>query len=131
MMPAAIPPSVPACVVQAATDYSLPLRALLAVGLTEGGHAGTVSRNRNGTSDHGPFQINTTWVTLLQAQFGVTAEQLTHDLCWSARAAAYILRYEINAANGSFWDGIGHYHSHTPSIKAGYIERVYKNSLLF
>jgi hypothetical protein len=125
------PPSVPACVMQAAADYTLPPRALLAVWVTEGGKPGTVSRNRNGTADHGPFQINSTWVNRLSAQYGVTADILIHDLCWSARAAAYILRYEINAAGGSFWDGIGHYHSRTPALKRGYIARVYRNSWRF
>ncbi len=129
-MPADVPP-VPACMVQAAIDYSLPLRGLIAVWLTEGGRVGTESKNTNGTTDHGPMQINTVWVHRLQSQFGVTKQMLTNDFCWSVRAGAYILRYEINLAGGSFWDGIGHYHSRTPKYKYPYINRVYKNSLKF
>jgi hypothetical protein len=117
--------------VQAASEYSLPLRGLLAILLTEGGMPGTLSKNANGTIDHGPFQINTGWARRLEREFGVTASMLTHDFCWSARAAAYIVRYEINLANGSFWDGIGHYHSRTQKFKEAYIQRVYKNSLRF
>jgi hypothetical protein len=56
---------------------------------------------------------------------------ITNDLCWSFRAGAYILRYEINLARGSFWDGVGHYHSRTPQFKYRYISRVYQNSLRF
>lgn len=131
-MPVALPPpDVPACFMQAAADYALPPRALPAIWATEGGKSGTVSRNRNGTADHGPFQINTLWVKRLHTLFGISIELLTHDLCWSARAAAYILRHEINAAGGSFWDGVGHYHSRTPALKAGYIARVYRNSARF
>ena len=124
-------PPVPACVVQAAADYSIPLRALLAVWLTEGGRPGTVSYNENNTADHGPFQINTTWLKRLNLQFGLTADQLVNDVCMSGRAAAYILRYEINAANGDFWSGVGHYHSHTKQYKARYIAAVYRNSRRF
>lgn len=128
---AAPPPDVPPCMAQAAADYSLPLRSLVAIMLTEGGKPGTLSKNENGTVDHGPFQINTVWARRLESQFGVTAAMLTHDFCWSARAAAYIVRYEINLANGSFWDGIGHYHSRTRHFKDAYIQRVYRNSLRF
>lgn len=129
-LPVDVPP-VPACMVQAATDYSLPLRGLIAVWLTEGGRLGTESKNQNGTRDYGPMQINTAWVQRLQADFGVTQAMLTHDFCWSVRAGAYILRYEINRAGGSFWDGVGHYHSHTPQYKYPYIARVYENSRKF
>ncbi|WP_228124512.1 lytic transglycosylase domain-containing protein [Glaciimonas soli] len=89
------------------------------------------SNNTNGTVDYGPMQINTVWAQRLQANFGVTATMITHDFCWSMRAGAYILRYEINSANGSFWDGVGHYHSRTPKFKMEYIDRVYQNSLRF
>jgi hypothetical protein len=124
-------PQTPACVVQAARDYSLPLRAILSVLLTEGGRPGTLSKNRNGSVDHGPFQINTVWTRRLANEFGITAAMLTHDFCWSARAGAYILRYEINQAGGDFWEGVGHYHSRTEKFKQAYIAAVYRNSLKF
>nr|WP_229653861.1 lytic transglycosylase domain-containing protein [Pseudomonas syringae] len=118
--------------VQAARDYSLPLRGLIAVWLTESGSVEPLkSLNKNGTTDHGPFQINTVWANRLQSEFGVAPELITRDFCWAARAGAYILRYEINEAGGSFWDGVGHYHSRTPKFKYAYIQRVYNNSLRF
>lgn len=129
MLPAPI--DVPTCMVQAAINYTLPLRGLLAVWLTEGGRLGTESKNKNKTTDYGPMQINTVWANRLQLEFGVTKEMITNDFCWSVRAAAYILRYEINLADGNFWDGVGHYHSRTPHIKARYIADVYQNSLKF
>jgi hypothetical protein len=125
------PPDIPPCLIQAAQDYSLPVRGMVALLLTENGKPGSISRNTNGTADHGPFQINTVWTNRLHSQFGVTPAMLTNDFCWSARAAAYIVRYEINLANGSFWDGIGHYHSRTKQYKDAYIRRVYRNSLRF
>lgn len=124
-------PNLPQCVEQAARDYSLPLRGLIAVWLTEGGRIGTESKNKNKTIDYGPMQINTVWAKKLEKEFGVTAKMLTEDFCMSIRAGAYILRYEINQAGGNFWDGVGHYHSRTPQFKYPYIQRVYKNSLRF
>lgn len=121
----------PACVTEAARDYSLPVRGLLAVWLTEGGKPGTVSKNTNGTVDYGPMQINTVWAKKLEKDFGVTPEMLTDDFCMSIRAGAYILRYEINLAGGDFWDGVGHYHSRTPHHKRRYIKQVYRNSQKF
>ncbi len=83
-IPAQAPP-VPVCMVEAARDYSIPLRGLISVWLTEGGKLGTLSPNKNGTIDHGPFQINTVWTDYLAKNFGVTKEVLTNDFCWSAR----------------------------------------------
>lgn len=78
MVPIPAPPPdvaqdlVPACMVQAARDYSLPLRGLIAVWLTESGSGEPLkSLNKNGTVDHGPFQINTVWANRLQSEFGV------------------------------------------------------------
>jgi len=130
-MPVASPEAIPVCIVEAAQDYSLPLRGLLAVLMTEGGSVGLRRQNSNGSSDHGPMQVNTVWAEKLERDFGITDEHLTNDFCTSIRAGAYILRYEINAAGGSFWEGIGHYHSRTPALKQRYINRVYSNSLKF
>lgn len=122
---------VPVCMVQAAQQYALPLRALVAVWLTEGGQVGTQSKNKNGTTDYGPMQINTVWANRFESQFGITKAMLTQDWCLSVRAGAYVLRYEINAAQGRFWDGVGHYHSRTPHLKQAYIMRVYENAKKF
>jgi len=130
-MPPDIPPEIPACIMQAAEDYSVPARALIALFMTEGGRIGSANRNTNGTYDYGPMQINTVWVNHFNKNFGITAEMLQNDFCFAMRAAAYILRYEINQAGGDFWQGIGHYHSRNPDYKARYIRVVYSNSQKF
>lgn len=122
------PPEIPQCVVEAAQTYNLPIRGLIALWLTEGGRTGMQNLNKNETYDFGPMQINTVWADKLAKDFNVTSEMLTKDFCWSVKAASYILRYEINLAGGNFWEGVGHYHSRTDSLKKAYIERVYKNS---
>lgn len=81
--------------------------------------------NRNGTYDHGTFQINDSWIARLYPRFGVTAEMVRDNRCIAARVAGYILRYEINRAQGDFWLGVGRYHSHTPALLVSYISRVY------
>ena len=63
-MPASVP-DLPACVYQASQEYSLPPRGLIALWLTEGGRQGTQSKNKNGTIDYGPMQINTVWLKRL------------------------------------------------------------------
>ena len=126
-----MPPALdlPICMVEAAHYYQLPLRGFLALWLTEGGRPGMQNRNKNGTIDYGSFQINTVWQRKLEADFGITADMLTHDFCTSAYASAYIIKFNIIEAGGDFWQGIGRYHSKTPALKEAYIGRVYKNSL--
>ncbi len=82
MVPIPAPPPdvaqdlVPACMVQAARDYSLPLRGLIAVWLTESGSGEPLkSVNKNGTVDHGPFQINTVWANRLQSELGACRDK--------------------------------------------------------
>ncbi|WP_434523827.1 lytic transglycosylase domain-containing protein [Photorhabdus asymbiotica] len=88
------------------------------------------NKNKNGTIDYGAFQVNTVWAKELQ-KYKITPEHLTNNFCISAYSSAYIIRYRINEAGGNFWDGIGRYHSKTPSLKNAYIKRVYKNSISF
>ena len=121
------------CLAEAAQEYSLPTRLVLAIYLTEGGKLGMKKPNSNGTIDHGPFQINTVWLTDFQSKFDfdISPEDMVDDFCLSARAASFIIRYHINAVNGDFWRGVGNYHSKTPSLNKAYSQRVYANSTRF
>jgi peptide-methionine (R)-S-oxide reductase len=51
-----------ACVRHAARAERVPLAALVGLLRVEGGHVGHSHRNRNGTFDMGPMQINTIWL---------------------------------------------------------------------
>lgn len=129
------PPSthfvIPECMAHAARVYHIPLRGFMAIWLTEGGKLGMQNKNKNGTIDYGPFQINTVWAKRIARDFGVTPELLTNDFCSAAMVSAYIIKFNIIQAGGDFWEGIGRYHSATPSLKEAYIQRVYKNSMRF
>ena len=50
------------CVQQAAATYGIPEALMLAVLETEGGQPGLARRNRDGSHDLGPMQVNTRWV---------------------------------------------------------------------
>lgn len=71
------------------------------------------------------MQINDVWVARLNKLFGVTAVMMRDDPCASIKVAGYILRYEINRANGDFWKGVGRYHSNMPSRHTKYIQKVF------
>lgn len=120
--------TIPDCMNEASQRYQLPVRVLVAIQKTEGGKLGQRVKNKNGTYDHGPFQINTVWMQRF-SKFGYTPDILTNNFCASAYASAYIIRYEINNAGGDFWKGVGNYHSKTPVHHNKYVQTVYNNSL--
>lgn len=102
------------------------LRALLSV---ERGAVGRVSApNKDGTVDIGPFQINERHLPLFQRLLGVDRDaaltRLRDDGCFNALAAGYILRMKTMAAGGNAWNGLGLYHSATPSLMRDYQERL-------
>jgi soluble lytic murein transglycosylase-like protein len=125
MIAVQLPPDLPiACVLRAAKDYQLPPAILYAIRRVEGGALGQKVLNRNGTLDYGPMQINTVWVSQFEKKEGVTRRQIAHDPCMAVRAAAYILRSEINRVR-DFWQAVGNYHSRSPVHHVRYRDRVY------
>jgi soluble lytic murein transglycosylase-like protein len=61
-----------------------------------------------------PYPVTNAWLATLARGWGLKVEVLKHDACWTARASAYVMRYEINLARGDFWEGIGHYARSVP-----------------
>jgi hypothetical protein len=112
----------PDCVADAAREHDVPLAALMGILAAEGGTMGEAKRNANGSFDLGAFQVNTCNLDALVAQ-GFTPEAVLRDGCANARAAAWILRREIDRT-GNLWAGIGSYHSRTPEFRDAYIARV-------
>ena len=118
-----------ACMVAAASFYHLPPRVLPSIQAVEGGQVGMVHLNANNTADLGLMQINTLWVQPLarharmepQAVF----DRLRDDACFSIAAAAVVVRFYLDEANGDLLTAIGFYHSHTPALSAGYQQKVF------
>jgi soluble lytic murein transglycosylase-like protein len=90
------------CVAKAAQYYEVPELLLHAILQKERGRVGQAVRNRNGTYDLGPAQINTTWLRVF-ARFGVTLDQVRDDRCTNLYAAGYVLRVNVNHFGGNDW----------------------------
>lgn len=118
-----------ACVNAAAQFYGHAPAQLWLIQKVEGGWPGLEMKNRDGSADLGPFQINDrAWVRHLaqkldRSQATVRAA-LKYDACFNAYAAGYILRLAIEQSGGDVWEGMGRYHSASPALKAAYQHRL-------
>jgi len=131
----ALPPSftsgeVPAiCIAYTAARYEIPANLLVAILKTEGGRVGMESRNKNGTFDLGPMQINTTWLPVLK-EHGITRAMLRDDGCVNVWVGGWILRTGLNSAS-NWWRGVGRYHSATMrpgrDLNGGYAQKVWSH----
>jgi hypothetical protein len=102
------------------SSYQFPSINLYAILAAEGGRVGQAVEDKNGTSDLGPFQINTRWRVS-------TAEALAlvrDDGCANAIAAAAILKRAVNEAHGDLPAALGLYHSHSPELAESYRNRI-------
>lgn len=121
-----------ACMLQAAQFYALPPRVLPSIQAVEGGFAGAVHPNRDGTDDLGVMQVNSRWVLVVASRTGLSPgavrDRLTADPCFNIAAAALILRGELNTT-GDLMRAVGNYHSHTPALHAAYRLRVWNAAL--
>lgn len=116
------PPDMPTtCLVVAAAAYEVPLDALLAIRLQEGGYEGARSENSNGTQDLGVMQINTIHTERIAEDLGISETDLVNDACANIFAAADIFRGHWLASDGDFWVSVGNYHSKTPKFHIRYV----------
>jgi len=103
------PPAIHTCVAEASQRYEIPHALLYSVIKVEGGKAGTISKNRNGTADLGWAQINTVWLPTLK-KYGISKQDLLYDPCVNIGISAWILRK--NYARYYNWvDAISAYNS--------------------
>jgi soluble lytic murein transglycosylase-like protein len=117
------------CIATAANTYAVPSSVLMGIRKVEGGAVGQQVKNKNGTYDLGPMQINTLWLKELARHWGVSRNTawrwVRDDACINANVAAWILRQKADSA-GSVYKGIAHYHSMTPKFGYPYRRRVLK-----
>lgn len=112
------------CLVSAAEMYGVPVSALLAILDVEGGTVGYEERNRNGTADLGPAQINTVHLPELTRLFGVTRESVAGNGCLNIHLAALLLRRHLDAENGDIYAAIGNYHSRRSPYRERYQRKI-------
>jgi len=123
------------CIASAAQYYYRPsdpisyrgfVDLIQAIRLTEGGAAGHITRNTNGSFDIGPMQINSSHLPLLQS-FGITYASLLYNACENIFVGTWILHSEILTSGSEVWRGIGNYNSRTPIHNRRYQMRVWSN----
>jgi soluble lytic murein transglycosylase-like protein len=110
------------CINEAAYEYHVPAKLIISVLNIERGKIGQAVRNKNGTYDLGPMQINTSWWPKLYA-YRVTPQQVLYDGCTNVKVGTWILGKEI-AEGGNLYNGIGNYHSHTVNFNQSYTDKV-------
>lgn len=110
------------CINHAAVAYYVPASVIISVLEIEGGRVGLASKNKNGTFDYGPMQINSIWLDELK-KYGYSARQLQYDPCANVEVGTWILARAI-AEGRSLWQGVGNYHSHTDSKNTRYWHKV-------
>ena len=115
------------CLGWAASNYQVPVDALMGIMRVEGGHSGQAIADRNGTYDLGVMQINTLWVPQLARLWHVdyaTAYRAVRDNgCENVYVGAWVLKQKI-AQTGTIYNGIADYHSATPSRGMPYADKV-------
>lgn len=93
----------------------------------EGGWVGAAVRNRNGSYDLGPFQINSWWVSKIAARLGHDERSVTYwlryDPCFNADAARWIFLTIIRSGT-PYWLAVGRYHSPTNWRQKRYVDSV-------
>lgn len=119
------------CIEEAAVRHRLPPSLIRAILRVEGGQAGRVSHNRNGSFDIGPMQINSIWLPEIRARGG-SLELILHHRCANIEFGAWLLGRELAGADparlerATFWRAVGNYHSRTPALNRAYAARVWR-----
>ncbi len=112
------------CINEASVEYRVPAKLIVSVLKTEDGHNGLASPNKNGTSDLGPMQINSSWLPAL-SHYGFSEEDVQYNPCKNVEIGAWILSTNI-ANEVTIKRGIGDYNSHTNYYNLTYSKKVLK-----
>jgi len=128
-----LPARIPAqCVKNAAKRYAIPEMAMLAILKQESnGRTGVIGQNSNGSKDYGPAQFNSrSWGKYMRDKYGISLNELNHNMCQALMAQAYAIRYEwnrcIKKGNKSIWCAIAYYHSPTKKYQDIYVRNVWR-----
>jgi hypothetical protein len=112
------------CMLVVAATVGLPPRVLPVIQKIEGGSAGIVRQDSNGTEDFGVMQVNSIWIGPLAARAEIseadTRQRLIDDPCFNIAAAGLILQSYLAETHGALLPAIGDYHSHTPALNEAY-----------
>lgn len=110
------------CINEAAYEYHVPAKLIIAVLNVERGKAGLASRNKNGTYDLGLMQINTSWWPELY-RYNITPNRVLYNPCINVQVGTWILGKSI-ADGQDLLSGIGNYNSHTFAYNKNYAQKI-------
>lgn len=114
------------CIAWVAYQFDLPEELLYSILYVERGDvSGKCSRNRNGTKDCGPAQINDVRLGEL-SRFALSKEDIQRKPCHNIWAMGYLIRREIEKVNGDIWKGVGNYHYNYKASKKIHMRYVTK-----
>lgn len=116
------------CSIQAASKYDFDPIILLAVSSNENGKPGQWVKNKNGTHDVGPMQLNTAYLATL-AKHGITAQDAAKPGCYSYYLAAWRIKgHIVKDRSGDIWTKVANYHSYTPVHNKKYRQKLIVNA---
>lgn len=122
---AASPEVIDFCVQTAARHFKINPEVIHALLRVEGGKIGTISRNKNGSYDLGPMQLNTIHLPDIKEHFPqVTWRDIAYKPCVNIGMGTWIL-YNRLQETPNFWKGVGNYHSKTDKHRRTYLKKVY------
>jgi len=114
IQPAAQEKQLERCIERSAHGRIWLARTLWALRDQEGGWVGAAVRNRDGTYDLGPLQINSWWTGRIAALLDRKPIEirwwLQHDACFNVDAARWIFLSAL-VVTRDYWTAIGVYHS--------------------
>ena len=132
-----IPPEMPVtearvmCSIEAAARYKLPADLIFAISLTEGGKAGTVSKNKNGTFDLGFMQFNTSYLNTLKG-YGIKESDVLASTCYPFHLAAWRINAHLEESGPEdLLTKVAYYHSRTEKYNEIYQQRLVENAQKF
>lgn len=111
------------CIRSASHDYNIDYFLLHAIREQEAGVNGKKNLNRDGTRDHGEFQINTVVVEDFK-EFGISISDVTYDTCLNVYTAASHLFRKMKET-GDIWRGVAWYHNKRSVYGTPYARKVY------
>lgn len=126
-------PLTASCIYNASKSYGIHQDILYAILMVEGGTVGQDSKkNKNGSYDIGPFQLNSIHRSTFEAM-GVSEDELRDDGCTNALAAAWQLKRVLTPdvlagikTQDDYLSALARYHSVTPEYNQIYAGRLKK-----
>lgn len=117
-------PEVIACAQQSSDAFGVPLELIHLILRLEGGWPGAQQKNKNGSYDLGPMQVNTEWLPRLNKRgVAVTLEDVRDNVCVNVSVGTWLLAHELFVNQRSVAQAVAYYHSPTLKYQQIYLSR--------